>query len=122
MKKKIAQLIRLYCFICECNDTELSSTYQRFSPNSEPIFTDNELITCYLFALLQNQCKNMKESYEFILDYWGHWFPNLPSYQAFNNRLNSLKDYWISLVSLLMRIKGWHIRAQINQLKAQITS
>ena len=56
--------------------------------------------------------------YDCIKTYWIFWFPTLPSYQMFNDRLNRLCDAFILLIvdffnavhvptdSLTMRIKG----------------
>ena len=83
-------LIALYTQICECYNKELFAEVQRFSPNSCPKFTDEELLACYLFSLRYERKYTIKESYEHITNYWLSWFPNLPSYQAYNARLNRL--------------------------------
>jgi transposase len=42
--------------------------------------------------------------YNFIKDYWLDWFPKIPSYQAFNNRLNRLSEVFkhISIEQILI--------------------
>ena len=48
------KLIALYYYICEIYDRELRWHCQRFSPNStEPEFSDTELLTCYLFSMIE---------------------------------------------------------------------
>jgi hypothetical protein len=61
------------------------------SNNYSPVFTDQEVITMYLFGILQRRF-TIKDSYTYILNHWVDWFPHLPSYQAYNKRLNEL--YW----------------------------
>jgi hypothetical protein len=61
------------------------------SNNYSPLFTDQEVITMYLFGIMQRRF-TVKDSYAYIVNHWLDWFPNLPSYQAYNKRLNDL--YW----------------------------
>jgi hypothetical protein len=61
------------------------------SNNYSPLFTDQEVITMYLFSILQRRF-TIKDGYDYMLNHWLDWFPSLPSYQAYNKRLNDL--YW----------------------------
>jgi hypothetical protein len=61
------------------------------SNNYSPLFTDQEVLTIYLFGILQRRF-TVKDTYGYIADHWLEWFPRLPSYQAYNKRLNDL--YW----------------------------
>jgi hypothetical protein len=83
-------LIALYTQICECYITELFCKVQRFSNNSCQKFTDEELLTCYLFGIRYEQKYTIRTNYDYIKNHWLSWFPNLPSYQAYNARLNQL--------------------------------
>lgn len=85
------QLIQLYYYICHCYDTQSCLHYQRMSNNYSPLFTDQEVITMYLFGIMQRRF-TVKDSYAYISNHWLDWFPHLPSYQAYNKRLNDL--YW----------------------------
>ncbi|BDD13047.1 transposase (plasmid) [Fulvitalea axinellae] len=85
------RLIRLYSFIQECYDNELCWYCQRFSPNGHNgFFTDVELLTCYFFAMIEEEKHKMTGIHSYIQRYWKDWFPEIPSYQAFNNRMNRL--------------------------------
>ena len=53
-----------------------------------PVFTDEELLTVYLFCGAYQHYFNTKEIHTFTKEYLLSWFPNLPSYQTFNYRLN----------------------------------
>ncbi len=85
------QLIKLYYYVCHCYDTQSCLHYQRMSNNYSPSFTDQEIITIYLFGILQRRF-TVKDSYTYIVNHWLEWFPCLASYQAYNKRLNDL--YW----------------------------
>jgi hypothetical protein len=72
-------------------------TCQRHSNNSFPEFTDQEVMTIYLFAITEQRCFQVKEIYLFAKEYLDTWFPKLPSYQAFNCRLNRLSEAFRTL-------------------------
>jgi len=87
------KLIALYFYICECYDTNLKWYCQRFSNNiSEPKFTDIECLTIYLFCIIEEEKFKVKSIHNHAKKYMLDWFPDLPSYQAFNARLNQLAD------------------------------
>jgi hypothetical protein len=60
-----------------------------------------ELLTCYFFALLEEQKFQVKKMHGYIEKYWLSWFPDLPSYQAFNARLNRLEGAMPLLLGIL---------------------
>ena len=99
----ITKLIELYCLICQFYDTQITLKHQRLS-NFKPKFTDQELITCYFFAMLQNQ-HQIQEIYDYISHHWSEWFPDLPTYQAFNHRLNNLSASFAIIADLLLQAK-----------------
>jgi hypothetical protein len=69
----------------------------RFSNNSEPEFTDQEILTIYLFAMHVEQRFKINQIYEYADGYLRSWFPRLPSYPAFNMRINRLSEALKSL-------------------------
>jgi hypothetical protein len=95
------KLIELYCAVCHHYDTSLVVHAQRLSNNFCPKFTDEECITTYMWGIL-NQKFEVKACYKFICDYYGEWFPDIPSYQAYNNRICYLADTFKALSSLLI--------------------
>ncbi len=95
------QLIQLYLWVCLVYDKHPMLKYQRLSNNWQPTFTDQELITIYLFGHLQGHFIQ-KRIYDYILQHFPDWFPDLPSYQAFNRRLNALAEPLKILVFELM--------------------
>ena len=59
------------------------------SNNQTVVFTDEEVMTVYIFGIIQNFSKS-KHIYKYTKRYLSEWFPLMPSYQAFNDRLNKL--------------------------------
>jgi hypothetical protein len=78
---------------------------QRQSNNFRPKFTDEECITTYIWGL-NNQKFDVRACYDFIKDYYGEWFPDLPSYQAYNNRICYLADAFKALADVLLNAIG----------------
>ena len=62
-------------------------------------------MTVYLFGIAEGKFE-LKAIYQFIKDYWGKWFPALPSYQKFNKRVNMLADAFRALCTLLITERG----------------
>jgi hypothetical protein len=84
-------LIKLYLLVCQTYDNHSDTCFQRLSNNNQPEFTDQELVTIYLFGHL-NRHQEKKAIHEFIKNYWSDWFPTLPAYQTFCYRLNLLEQ------------------------------
>ena len=99
------QLIQLYYYVCHCYDSYLSLHFQRQSNNSLPRFSDQEVITIYLFGLLARRFTT-KDTYDLIRDYWLSWFPHLPSYQGYNHRINALH---------------WHLEVMVGDLMSKLS-
>jgi len=59
-------------------------------------------MTVYLFCINQEQRTKIKQINNFADEYLRSWFPKLPSYAAFNNRINRLSEaFRLLTVSLL---------------------
>lgn len=88
------QLIQLFVWVCQAYDRHPTLKYQRWSNNLNlPAFTDQEVIAIYLFGMLQGHFKQ-SAIHAYVKGHWATWFPHLPSYQAFNHRLNLLLESW----------------------------
>lgn len=96
------KLIHLYAYVCQCYDTKLCLHCQRMSNNNKIDFTDAEVITVYLFGLMQHQVE-VKQVYEYTAAHWLSWFPDLPSYQAFNRRINLLTEVFPVLIDDILQ-------------------
>lgn len=86
------KLLKIYLLICDKYDTELQFHCQRFTNNDSPEFTDQEVITIYLFCIHVEKRFRIKEMHRFIKEYFWGCFPKLHSYVAFNTRINRLAD------------------------------
>jgi hypothetical protein len=95
------QLIQLYVWVCTSYDKHSVLKIQRLSNNHQPIFTDQELLTIYLFGHLQGHFLQ-RRIYDYMAQHWFTWFPDLPSYQAFNYRLNQLSPCFALLLEDLL--------------------
>lgn len=91
-KVKELNLISMYLYISELYNSELRFSCQRFSNNANPAFSDEEILTIYLFAMTSERKFKIKQIHEYANDYLKSWFPLLPSYVAFNLRINRLSE------------------------------
>jgi hypothetical protein len=100
-------LIKLYDHVCNKYKEQLRWEVQRFSNNSSQsgIITDEELITIYLFCVMYEERFKIKSMYNYIKTHWQSWFPLLPSYQAFNARLNHICEaFGVLLIDCMSRV------------------
>ncbi len=82
-------LIKLYFYISEDKGIQQYLSGLRMSNNQTLSFTDEEVMTVYIFGITQKFSK-VKHIYNYTKMHLSDWFPLLPSYQAFNERLNKL--------------------------------
>lgn len=94
-------LLKIYLLICEKHDNELQ--FQRPTNNNSPEFTDQEVITIYLFCVHIEKRFKVKEMHKFIKSYYSDWFPKLHSYVAFNTRINNLAHVFQMLSESFMQ-------------------
>jgi len=101
-KVKSTKLVEIFFYVSDAYEKELKFSCERFSNNSCPDFSDQEIMTVYLFCISQEQRTKIKHIYTFADEYLRSWFPKLPSYAAFNNRINRLSEaFRLLMVSLL---------------------
>ena len=101
-KVKDLKLIAIYMYICDIYDSKLRNTCERFSNNSNPDFTDQEVLTIYLYAMNVEQRLKIKQIHQYASDYLRSWFPLLPSYEAFVMRINRLSEAFKKLSEALL--------------------
>jgi hypothetical protein len=82
------RLIQIYVFVCE-HFPALSPMIERQSNNYRPAFTDEEVLTIYLFGITERRF-SVKELHNYVREHWHSWFPLLPKYEAYNHRLGVL--------------------------------
>lgn len=89
-------------------DTKPVLQQQRLSNNHQPLFSDEELLTVYLFGHLQG-FTTQRRIYDYIHNHWRDWFPRLPAYQSVNCRLNALAPAFALLIEELLISGAWQI-------------
>jgi len=102
LKAKEHNSIYMFLYINDLYNNELKFSCQRFSNNANPAFSDEELMTIYLFTMTYEQKFKIKQIHQYANDYLKSWFPLLPSYEAFNMRLNRLGEAFKLLSSNLI--------------------
>lgn len=95
------RLIQIYFYCCEHDKSSFSVHCQRMSNNFHPDFTDEEVATIYLFGIMQGR-RTIKEVYAYTRDHLHDWFPNLPSYVAYIQRLNRLETLFPALIEQIL--------------------
>ena len=96
------KLVQIYFFVCEQYENNLKYLCERFSNNKEPEFTDQEAMTIYLFSMSVERRFQVKEIYNFAKDYLIDWFPKLPSYATYSDRINRLNEAFKGLAFFLL--------------------
>lgn len=102
LNSKDYKLVKIYFYVCEKFEECLQFQCERFSNNDKPKLTDQEIITIYLFVMHHQEIFKIKKIHQFACEYLLDWFPNLGSYQAFNNRLNRIGNVMNTLVETLL--------------------
>ncbi len=100
-RDKDDKLVRIYFYVCDKFE-ELQFYCERSSNNNEPEFTDQEIMTIYLYTMHHEGHRTTKHIHRFASEYLMSWFPKLGSYQAFNNRLNRLGGAFTRLIEILL--------------------
>jgi len=95
--------VKIYDYVCEKYEEHLQFECQRFSNNNQPKLTDQEIITIYLFVMHHQGIFKMNKIHQFASEYLLSWFPELGSYQAFNQRINRLSNVMNTFVGLILR-------------------
>ena len=96
------KLIHLYVSICRHYRKHLWIHSQRLSNNQKVQFTDQEVLTVSLFGVMQ-QHTSLKAIYIYTHDHLKAWFPDLPSYSGFIQRLNRLADVFAPLIEQVLK-------------------
>ncbi|MFL6282141.1 MAG: hypothetical protein ACJ74Q_03125 [Pyrinomonadaceae bacterium] len=98
-------LIDIYLFVCCVYDTSSQTCYQRMSNNREPEFTDQELITIWIFAHCEG-CFEKKRMHALILKYWRSWFPRFAQLSNFRPAAESFGADFSDSRNVLVRRFG----------------
>jgi len=96
------KLVKIYDYVCEKFEAHLQFQCERFSNNKKPKLTDQEIITIYLFVMHHQGIFKMNKIHQFASEYLLSWFPDLGSYQAFNNRINRLSNVMNTFAGIIL--------------------
>jgi Transposase DDE domain len=99
------RLIHVYLFVCD-HFPALSPMIERYSNNNRPAFTDQEVLTIYLFGIIERRF-TVKLLHKYIEEHWLSWFPLLPGYEAYNHRLGVLSPLLPALLEICEHYLSW---------------
>lgn len=107
-------LITIFVYISEQYQQHLWPFCQRMSNNRNPKFTDEELLTIFIYGVIKKRYE-LKDIYNYAHNHLRAWFPNLPSYVAFVQRLNRFESLFPMLIELILKdFSGSDIIQQIR--------
>jgi len=107
-------LIKLYCAACD-NSSTIDAIIQRQSNNFRPQFSDEECITVYLWGISQRRFEQTT-IYQHTKNHLLDWFPKLPSYQAFSERLNKFAPAFQALAEIWLNAIGVDLSEQMEYI------
>lgn len=96
------QMITLYLFVCKHYRQTLSNYCQRMSNYTDLRFSDEEVITVYLFGIIHG-FRTLKMIHWFADNYLRSWFPRLPCYVGLDQRLNQACDVFCPLIEIIQQ-------------------
>lgn len=108
------QLITVYLTTCNFFSQLSPHSFLKISPNSNPLFSDEETVTIYIFGIL-SEFKNIKSIYKFTKNFLLEWFPHLPSYEGFLFRLNNLNQLFPELSNFLLQNNKFKLNSNLSQ-------
>jgi len=94
------QLISVYLFVCKHYESQLSLYSGRMSNYSNLHFSDEEAISLYLYGIMVGH-RTLKGIHRYARKHLMGWFPSLPNYVAFDQRINQLHDVFLPFAYLI---------------------
>ena len=91
------KLTALFLYVNRHYDSELFIYTERMSNNSSPRFSDPELITVYLRGIM-NGHRKIRAAHEYARNHLSEWFPKIPAYATYIQRLNRLGSVFSHLL------------------------
>ncbi|AKH38450.1 MULTISPECIES: hypothetical protein [Nitrosomonas] len=96
------RLITIYLYVCKHYQQNLWAYSQRMSNHADLSFSDEEVITLFLFGVMDKH-REIKGIYEYADRHLRDWFPRLPGYVAYVQRLNRVADVFAPLLALIQQ-------------------
>jgi len=91
------RLISLFVYTSKNYEDHIWTYAQRLSPNASPEFSDSEVITIYLWGV-QRGYREVSKIYQYTREHLLEWFPKLPEYATYVQRLNRLSEVFVPLI------------------------
>jgi hypothetical protein len=96
------RLITLFDDICNHYQSHLWVHCQRFSPYVDLTFSDEEVLCIYLWGVMDKR-REVSDIYAYTDRHLRAWFPQLPSYGGYVQRLNRLAGVFVPLLEALQQ-------------------
>lgn len=96
------ELISVYLIICKEFDNGLSSFCERRTNYANLRFSDEEVVCLFVHGIMKKK-KTLKDIHDYANDHLQDWFPLLPCYAGFVQRLNGICDIFIPLIECLQQ-------------------
>jgi len=96
------QLITIYLYVCKHYQNHLWIYSQRMSNYADLSFSDEEVITLYLFGVIDKH-REIKKSYDYADRHLREWFPKLPGYTAYVQRLNIVANIFAPMLEIIQQ-------------------
>lgn len=96
------QLITIYLYVCKHYRNHLWVYSQRMGNYADLRFSDEEVITLYLFGVIDKN-RELKKIYGYADRHLRDWFPRLPSHTAYVQRLNKVADAFAPLLEMIQQ-------------------
>lgn len=103
-----SQLIEVYLTASDFISQLDPYTFFKVSPNFNHSFTDAEVITVYIFGIMEN-LRNVKAIHSYFKKHLNDWFPDLPEYEGFLARINSLSNILPGLTEYILRDEKFQV-------------
>ncbi len=112
------ELIRLFYWVSDAFEGGGHLYAQRFNKNNSSMgldFLDEEALTIYYYGI-KSRHTTVKDTYTYARKHLLGWFPNLPSYTKFNERLNFLNPAMAYMAQLAL--KGNRVPIWLHEVHA----
>lgn len=109
------QLISVYLLVCKEYEEKLSAYITRLSNHSNMNFLDEEVMSIYMFGIMSGHYK-VKDIYDYTSRHLYEWFPTLPSYVGFVQRVNKISHLFEDLVDGLLNTLPVNLQQRLPEL------
>ncbi len=109
------QLVSVYLLICKEYEQKLCGYIARLSNHSDMTFSDEEVMTIYMHGIMSGHTK-VRAIYNYTERHLSEWFPTLPSYVGFVQRINKISPLFEGLVDSLLSMLPVNMQENLPEL------